>query len=190
MAKFYNTKQNNYKDAVHPLVEYLRKEELEMTWQDFGSYLSNELSKKGHDINISPGNARNFACFRSTTWWFWSLISELVVSSWVEKRTSAQSIEEFTSIDIFYSSLFSESFAEVYRLWHSLLFSQRDEDTSNFTLSALELAEHVFNETRIHFDIDDSLIQKVRIEEIDDKLTELRAIKRASEESTHAEETA
>lgn len=108
------------KNVVHPTVEFLKKE-YAVTWEGMGKILSDRMKTLGQKINLSPANVRNFSTSRSSAWWFWPQISDLVLNFWNEERSKASTPQELMNVDLKFSGLFSEDLKNVYSLWHMML---------------------------------------------------------------------
>lgn len=140
------------KDKVHPAVQFIRTE-YKLTWKSLGALLSDRMQVLGYEASLSPANVRNFATGRSSAWWFWARISEIITGAWVTERGEAQTPLEIKKIDLKYSALFSEDLAIAYAFWHEAReMSQENTEGAKAIEYGLLMAASITNSVATKFD--------------------------------------
>lgn len=138
------------KDVVHPTVQFV-KDEYQITWKELGDILVGKMSSLGYEINLSPANVRNFATSRSSAWWFWGCISDIVVGMWRLKRQEAKSYAERKNIDLEFSELFSDNLQAAYAFLYAV--QEEDEPNSKIAAPAKVMSNSIVNEHEEFFSI-------------------------------------
>lgn len=148
------------KDEVHPTVQFV-KDEYGVTWKEMGVILSDKMFTLGYELSLSPANVRNFATSRSSAWWFWPRISEIVVGIWEIDRKASANEDDVREVDLKYSGLFSEDLKAVYSLWHTIKKESQKYNGKECSLlpSILTLTNSVVNEHQSFFGIEFPLIE-------------------------------
>ena len=150
------------KDEVHPTVQFI-KEEYDITWKEMGAILSDKMRTLGYSVTLSPANVRNFATSRSSAWWFWPRISEIVVGMWKVDREKALTEEGLKEIDLKYSELFSEDLKAVYSMWHLIKQESKKHNSNNCSLlpPIFVLTNSVVSDHEAFFGIEFPLIKEL-----------------------------
>lgn len=140
-------------DAVHPTVQFL-KDTYDVTWGELGKILSQRMGTLGYETAPSAANIRNFATSRSSAWWFWPCISELVIGFWEMELEESTGEQESRQADLKYSYLFSSDLQAVYSFWHSVQdLPTKERESCSIVHTGQVLANSVLNDHERFFKV-------------------------------------
>ncbi|KDN94643.1 hypothetical protein [Hydrogenovibrio marinus] len=136
------------RNDVHPLVSHI-KNTLGLTWKQLGAILKERMQKQNFEISLSVSNVRNFSTNRSSAWWFWPEIGEMVIEMWYHERNSQevkQDPKKKMTVDLHYAELFSPELMQIYGYWYNINDVDENYIQKHLNLmNALNCSEAIMN---------------------------------------------